>query len=224
MFIKHFFDIRPEELRLIESPRVAAETVRKVLSSPHSPRASLFFYSIPGFGSGTKNSEYPRLLDKLASGELCLIYSGIGSDTPRSPAVVWQDRSGKSSGGWRCALFGESIPGLERTVETLNRKGVTPSDIGRARSPGGDARSNPDQHAGPSDHKPSLPLGAAASVLPIAAAAGNESQPDDSEGVHVVLGLFTDGTLNNYDNIEEFREKAKRCLDPDDVDLSDIEA
>lgn len=231
MFIKHFFDIRPEELRLIESPRVAAETVRKALSSPHSPRASLFLYSITGFGSGTKNSEYPRLLDKLASGELCLIYSGIGSDTPRSPAVVWQDRSGKSSGGWRCALFGESIPGLERTVEALNRKGVTPADIDRIRSPGGGERSNPDettpnpgQHADPTDHKLSLPLGAAASVLPIATTASDESEPDDSEGVHVVLGLFTDGTLNNVDNIEAFRKRLlAECVEPAKDDPSRLE-
>ncbi|WP_188093631.1 phospholipase effector Tle1 domain-containing protein [Marinobacter salinexigens] len=172
------------------------------------------------------------MIDKLSTGHFCLVYSGIGSDTPRCPAVCWQTSTAGSDGGrWQSGLFGDSIPGLENTIETLNRKALTPADLEQIRSPGRCDGPNPGStvqkvgdHSGPSDHKQLLPLGAAASVLPVAAAAMDESKPDEREGVHIVLGLFTDGTLNNVDNIEAFRRKLMaECVEPAKDDPSRLE-
>lgn len=235
MQIKPFYRLRPADLPLVESPFLASQTLRRTLSDPFASRSSLILDDIPGILPGGQREVVHRyLLDRVVSGELCLVCSGVGSDRPVSPVIAWQhDSKDESSGTWYPQEGGYLIPGLKDSTEQLNRSGLTPRDLKLSgavgslthvgtftdgwREPDGQTDSQPDHHL-------SLPLGASASVEPLATGAGNRTSEDRSQGVHVVAGLFTDGTLNNVDNIEIFRRKLQEeCIEPLRKDLARLE-
>ncbi|MCG7200150.1 DUF2235 domain-containing protein [Marinobacter pelagius] len=235
MQIKPFYRLRPADLPLVENPLLASHTLRRTLADPFARRSSLVLDDIPGILPGTpRESVHQYLLARVASGELCLVYRGIGSDRPQNPVVAWQpDHVPGDSGSWLCRDGGLMIPGLAGSVADLNRKGQRPADLGYATGIGFGTNGNNTQAFGDGagspkerdpEHRLSLPLGASASILPLATAEDDPRSRSSAEGVHVVAGLFMDGTLNNVDNIEIFREQLlAECIEPLKKDPSRLE-
>lgn len=78
-------------------------------------------------------------------------------------------------------------------------------------------RSERESQDGAEDHRLSLPLGAAALVAPlnVSAAKAAEDAFADPPKVHLEVGIFTDGTMNNAANARSFAEQLERdCLIP----------
>ncbi|WP_273166334.1 DUF2235 domain-containing protein [Marinobacter sp.] len=240
MRIKPFYRLQPAELPLMESPSAAARTVRRELSGPSAGRWLMPNpWDIPGIHPGTpQETLHQTLIARIAAGELCLVHSGIGTDVPLQPVVTWSE-AGQVEGGvpgvgrWRCEEEGQQISGLVGAVADLNRRGVTPADLragtgmgSSSSQPQGVSRKDAPGYASTrdQDHRLSLPLGAAASVAPLPAqsATGQSAQP--SSGVHLVAGLFTDGTLNNVENIKRFQQRlVEECVEPLKADPSRLE-
>jgi len=234
MHIKPFYRLRPADLPLVESPFLASQTLRRTLSDPLAGYSSLIFDVIPGVLPGTpREAVHQYLISRIAKGELCLVHTGIGSDRPMSPVVSWRTGQGDgNAGAWHCESGGCEIIGLEHSVSELNRKGLTPKDLSRAEgigfrnyqgSPAESELNGGPQHKN-AGHRLTLPLGASASVLPLATESENPESEGEAEGVHLVAGLFTDGTLNNVDNIEIFRKRLMaECVEPIKADPSRLE-
>ncbi|SFM49495.1 T6SS phospholipase effector Tle1-like catalytic domain-containing protein [Marinobacter pelagius] len=234
MHIKPFYRLRPADLPLVESPFLASQTLRRTLSDPLAGHSSLLLDDIPGVLPGTpREVVHQYLISRVATGELCLVHTGIGSDRPMSPVVSWRpDQGDGNSGAWHCESGAREIIGLEHSVSELNRKGLTPRDLSRAEgigfrnyqgSPAESELNGGPQHEN-ADRRLTLPLGASASVLPLAAESKTLESEGEPDGVHLVAGLFTDGTLNNVDNIEIFRKRLMaECVEPVKADPSRLE-
>ncbi|MFO7527388.1 MAG: DUF2235 domain-containing protein [Marinobacter sp.] len=234
MHIKPFYRLRPADLPLVESPFLASQTLRRILSEPLAGHSSLILNDIPGVLPGTpREVVHQYLISRVATGELCLVHTGIGSDRPMSPVVSWRpDLGDGNSGAWHCESGARQIIGLEHSVAELNRKGLTPADLRHAEGIGfRNYQGSPAEsefNGGPqqenADHRLTLPLGASASVLPLVTETKSPASKDEPEGVHLVAGLFTDGTLNNVDNIEIFRKRLMaECMEPIKADPSRLE-
>jgi len=225
MHIKPFYRLRPADLPLVENPFLASQTLRWTLSDPLAGHSTLILDDIPGVLPGTpREVVHEHLISRVATGELCLVHTGIGSDRLMSPVVSWRpDQGDGSSGAWHCESGAREIIGLEHSVSELNRKGLTPADLGQAEGIGARSyQSNPaqsefnrDPQQENTDHRLTLPLGASSSVLPLATESKTPESEGEPDGVHLVAGLFTDGTLNNADNTETFRKRLLvECVDP----------
>jgi len=235
MHIKPFYRLRPADLPLVESPFLATQSLRRMLSDPLSSRVPLIVDDIPGILPGTSREVvHHYLLSRIESGELCLVHSGVGSDRPQSPIIAWRpDGDAQGSGTWSCQDSGYQIPGLKDSVVSLNRQGLTPADLKRSAAIGSGSQTSGGNEFGsepgrPQEHQPdhrlSLPLGASANIAPLTTSAGHRSSEQSSDGVHLVAGLFTDGTLNNVDNIEIFRQKLlEECIEPVQEDPARLE-
>ncbi|MGF2736881.1 phospholipase effector Tle1 domain-containing protein [Marinobacter sp. DUT-1] len=234
MHIKPFYRLRLADLPLVENPFLASQTLRRTLSDPLSVHSSLILNDIPGILPGTpRETVHQHLISRVAAGELCLVHTGIGSDRPMSPVVSWRpDQGDGSSGVWHCESGAREIIGLKHSVSELNRKGLTPKDLSRAEgigfrnyegSPAESELNGGPQHEN-ADRRLTLPLGASASVLPLATESKSPASEGEPDGVHLVAGLFTDGTLNNVDNIEIFRKRLMaECVGPIKADPSRLE-
>lgn len=234
MHIKPFHRLRPADLPLVENPFLASQTLRWTLSDPLAGHSTLILDDIPGVLPGTpREVVHQHLISRVATGELCLVHTGIGSDRPMSPVVSWRTGQGDgSSGAWHCESGAREIIGLEHSVSELNRKGLTPRDLSRTEgigfrnyqgSPAESELNGGPQHKN-AERRLTLPLGASASVLPLATESETPASEGEAEGVHLVAGLFTDGTLNNVDNIEIFRKRLMaECVEPIKADPSRLE-
>ncbi|WP_228152539.1 phospholipase effector Tle1 domain-containing protein [Marinobacter profundi] len=240
MRIKPSYRLQPAELPLTESPSAAARTVRRELSGPSAGRWLMPNQSdLPGIHPGTpQETLHQTLIARIAVGELCLVHSGIGTDVPLQPVVSWSEprqvERGRPDGSqWRCEAEGQQIAGLVGAVAELNRRGMTPADLragagmgASSSQPQGVSRSDAPGFASTrdQDHRLSLPLGVAANVAPLASQNAPEQSAQPPSGVHLVAGLFTDGTLNNVENIKRFQERlVEECVEPLKMDPSRLE-
>lgn len=218
MNIKSHWDLQLRDLPFIESPFFARIIATKLVNDPVS--------NVPQDPSG-RQMGVEQLKKALERGQLFLISDRL----PSLPVVVWKPDSAHPNGGlWH--LVGGIDGGLSRDVEALNQWEVTPDTIclsgpgclgqlgafglndtlnERRAKKRNLATQNAQRHL-------SLPLGASVAVAPIAAAAPtNRAVPGNNirKTVHLEVGIFTDGTLNNAGNIDVFRQRVEdECLTP----------
>lgn len=227
MHIKPRTCLKARDLPLAESPFLAARLVKQALLGQCEPLPRFDPYDIPGFSAGARPEFLrARLLTLLESGDLVLVHNPLTSGQPIDPPVVWKPDSSSSAASGKWTLSSSSpFLFLANEVDTLNREGVIPGALGLL-TPGGSAghrsaigedQRTPSQNVDARDHKLSLPLGAAAGVAPLAGASDRNlgKAGDASSPLHITVGVFTDGTLNNAGNIELFTRRVEReCFKP----------
>lgn len=222
MFLKYHYDLQPQDLLRLESPFFAAEKIRELFRRGTPIPASLFFHYSPPITHSRSHLHYQELVSKIEVGELCLVYSDIESGSVSAPVVAWRPDSEAESGLWNCAgIFGRGIPGLEELVAEMNRRRITPQTLQKMSATGASslneieqwnqfAESNGGDQPRQGERRLSLPIGGSANIAPLPMSEQHNSTYQE-RGVHLVMGLFTDGTLNNIDNIEHFREQVREC-------------
>lgn len=235
MEIKDLFSLEAADLPLVEHPFHASHAVGQLLANPLR-RSHLRFAR--GVGTALQDKQ---LIKALADGELFLVYSGVGSSKPLSPLVRWEtDRANLSSGRWQLREPYRVPAGWKHSVEALNRWQVTPDQL-QMKGAGGvghfsasNLRTGLQTHhhqqaqaSSASSSSLSLPVGAAATIQPLQSkpsASDQEKPADEPEKLHLVVGIFTDGTLNNVDNIQAFHRKVEEeCIAPANADPQKIE-
>ena len=230
--------VRPSELRacdipLVETPFFAADKARRLVEEHDHVRSnmhSLFRHHYRGRGNIAETVHRA-----VKDGELMLVCEGW--DGPFSPLVTWQpDDSLPAGGRWRLDDHCIYTPSeIKSAVAQLNECGVTPDQL-RQSAPWGvgslkvnmfsmhyrqwQRREQAEQDSA-DNHRLSLPLGASALVAPVLmSASAAEGAREDSSGesspeIHLEVGLFTDGTMNNAANTQAFKEQLEReCLIP----------
>ena len=223
MFLKYHYDLQPQDLLRLESPFFAAEKIRELFRRGTPIPASLFFHYSPPITHSRPDLHYKELVSKIEAGELCLVYSDIESGSVSAPLVAWRPGSeAEESGLWNCAgTFGRGIPGLEELVAEMNRRRITPQTLQKMSATGASSLNEIEQwnqfaesvggdQPRQDEHRLSLPIGGSANIAPLPMREQHNSTSPE-RGVHLVMGLFTDGTLNNIDNIELFREQVREC-------------
>lgn len=237
MQIKHRTSLKARDLPLAESPVLAARLVKQALlrRGEFLPRFDL--YDIPGFSAGARPEFIrARLMASLEAGDLVLVHTPLTSGQPIDPLIVWKPDSSSSatSGKW---VVSPSFPifSMANEVHALNREGVTPAALGLGTAGGfvnhqsaiKEKLESSSKNTGTRDHTLSLPLGATAGIASLAAAPERTREQVDSEGLalHVTVGVFLDGTLNNVENIRVFKQRVERdCLAPLREDPGQFEA
>lgn len=227
------WDLKAYHLPRIESPFIGASMARRLVQADGSIVPSNVASTIRA-GSSDRNHLADIVYQAVADCRLMLVHTG--SDRPLSPMVAWQtDESLPAGGRWRINGSGISSPyGIRKAVEELNACDITPEKL-RQYHPHGVGglgvglfsanyrqweRSEQAAQSGAADHRLSLPLGAAASAAPLEAAPATENVQRDSpetssRKVHLEVGIFTDGTMNNAANARSFAEQLKEaCLKP----------
>ncbi|MDX1559432.1 MAG: DUF2235 domain-containing protein [Marinobacter sp.] len=223
------WDLKAYHLPRIESPFIAASMARRFVQDDSSVVPSSVASTL-GAGSSDSSGLADAVYRAVSECRLMLVYTG--SDRPLSPMVTWQpDESLPGSGRWRVKGSGMGSPyGIRKAVDELNACDITPAQLRQyhPRGVGGLGvglfsvnyrqwqRSEQESQGGAADHRLSLPLGAAASVAPLSAAvnatADTKAAPPK---VHLEVGIFTDGTMNNAANVRSFAEQLEQdCLVP----------
>jgi hypothetical protein len=239
------WDLKAYHLPRIESPFIAASMARRLVQNDGSVRARME----SEFGPQTRDSGdlVKTVCQAVSETRLVLVYTGSGR--PLSPIVTWQADDRLPAGGrWRLSGGGVSSPyAIQKGVTELNTCDITPEQL-RQYHPQGIGglgvglfsanyrqwrRSERESQGGVEDRRLTLPLGAAASVAPMnaVAPATEEAQTDFSRAaapkVHLEVGIFTDGTMNNAANARSFAEQLERdCLIPyenDDISREECE-
>ena len=222
------WDLKAYHLPRIESSFIAASMAGRLIQNDGSVRARME----SAFGPHTRGGHDLAETVRRAVGDsrLMLVYTGSGR--PLSPVVIWRPDDSLPVGGlWRLSGSGTSAPyAVKKGVAELNACNITPEQLRQyhPRGIGGLGiglfsanyrqwqRSEREAQGGEEDHRLSLPLGAAALVAPLSAAAlatadTNAAPPK----VHLEVGIFTDGTMNNAANARSFAEQLERdCLIP----------
>ena len=227
--------VRPSELRardlpLVETPFFAADKARRLVKENGHVRSDM--YSLFRYGPGDRRDIAEAAYQAVKDGELMLVCEGW--DGPFSPMVTWQPDDNLPAGGrWRLDDHWIYTPSeIKSAVAQLNECGVTPDQL-RQSAPWGVGslkvnmfsmhyrqcqRQEQAAQGSEDDHRLSLPLGAAALVAPlpaVAASATEEASQAPSPRIHLEVGLFTDGTMNNAANTQAFVEQLEQeCLIP----------
>ncbi|KXO08826.1 T6SS phospholipase effector Tle1-like catalytic domain-containing protein [Marinobacter excellens] len=230
--------VRPSELRAcdlphVETPFFAADKARRLVKENDHVRSnmhSLFRHHYRGRGNIAETVHRA-----VKDGELMLVCEGW--DGPFSPMVTWQpDDSLPAGGRWRVNDSWIYTPSaIESAVAQLNECGVTPDQLRQSDPWGVGAlevnmfsmhyrqcqRQEQAAQGSEDDHRLSLPLGASALVAPVlmsasaAEGAKEDSSREPSPKIHLEVGLFTDGTMNNAANTQAFKEQLEQeCLIP----------
>ncbi|MBS8240585.1 DUF2235 domain-containing protein [Marinobacter lipolyticus] len=233
MQLKYPRDLTAQDLPLIESPFFAADRVRSVLSSYYShERARLALpHGLMAYGDNMPTRK-AQLCSRVAAGELLLVYSDSEQSQLFSPVVTWRpDDSREEQGHWVFRGTPMSCPGVEGAVAALNRHGLKPRDLKSAVGIGGARAGDIDsevrqQRIKQEDRRPqtdphnrasgTATAASMATAVPVVADVRPKKQsPSEEPPLEIVAGLFTDGTLNNVDNIREFeRQVEEQCLAP----------
>ncbi|MEP3166581.1 MAG: DUF2235 domain-containing protein, partial [Marinobacter sp.] len=222
-------DLTAYDLPRIESPFLAANKVQHLLADPFS--ALQLPQDLPRKPYG-RNAYPDTLQDQVRNGELLLVLGPVDG-FPVSPVVTWHPGEHFPGGGqWKVNTL---IVGafLENDVAKLNEWAVTPEQL-RSSNPAGiggfrsrtfgidmQIRHHAENHQRQSSSGSALtlPLGSAASVIPLPATASPATdatkKSEEPAGIHLEVGIFTDGTLNNATNTRVFKEQLeKECLAP----------
>lgn len=228
MLIKPRSRLTARDLPFVESPHLAARRVRQVLDSGAGLELRFDPSEIPGLPvhSGS-DATRARLLSALESGQVMLVLEPGSSNGPLNPPVNWRaDSLNSADGRWVPDSASMPLPLLSQELDRLNRLGETPESLasfgrmGLTPSQVGQSAGAKDaaEASGPAERKLSLPLGAAAGIAPLTepASQAHRNQADDTDlPVHLTIGIFLDGTLNNASNVELFKRRVEReCLAP----------
>lgn len=229
MQIKRPRDLELRDLLRIESPTFAPSNLPldTGIASPSLHRALDLADDFIGSPYRSDIERMDRLKGKLRDGSLVLV-KGITDTPPFSPLIGWEE-DGVLPGRWKVL---KDVHGLNLAswVARMNDWQITPEQVKRL-GPGSVGHLSADsfdsdlreQRAAErervqrdSQKNLSLPVGAAAGVAPLGAAAadGTEQQPAKDE-LHIEVGIFTDGTGNNAENIEILKRKINEaCIEP----------
>ncbi|MGX1202001.1 MULTISPECIES: T6SS phospholipase effector Tle1-like catalytic domain-containing protein [Marinobacter] len=231
--------VRPSELKVldipfVETPFFAADRARLLVEQDNHLRSSM--QSLFRYGSGDRRNLAETVHRAVRDGELMLVCSEWNK--PFSPMVTWRpDNSLPAGGQWRIEGSWLNVPSeIECAVAELNNCGITCEQLRQSESWGVGSlevnmfsmnyrqRQRRERAAQGSvdDHRLSLPLGASALVAPVlmsAASATEDAKADSSQApapkIHLEVGLFTDGTMNNAANTRAFVEQLEQeCLIP----------
>src|SRR5690554_2051966 len=230
--------VRPSELRacdlpLIETPFFAADKARRLVKENDHVRSNM--HSLFRHHYRDRGNIAETVHRAVKDGELMLVCEGW--DGPFSPMVTWQpDNSSPAGGRWRVNDSWIYTPSaIESAVAQLNECGVTPDQLRQSDPWGVGAlevnmfsmhyrqcqRQEQAAQGSEDDHRLSLPLGASALVAPVlmsasaAEGAKEDSSQEPSPKIHLEVGLFTDGTMNNAANTQAFKEQLEQeCLIP----------
>ncbi|MDG5498352.1 DUF2235 domain-containing protein [Marinobacter sp. BGYM27] len=230
MQIKKPRDLSLGDLPHIESPFSAGAIVSQQTNELTS---SLRWQpsDVPGYEPNRplpRHLALPILVSELRAGELFLVL-GTADGKPFDPIIIWQEGNALP-GRWALTrkVFGQN---LEQLVARLNDWQITPEQI-HTLGPGGvgslsassfdsdlRARQNRERENAKqaNGNNLKLPLGAAATIAPLAAQATAAPTKEEKprKALHLEVGLFLDGTLNNAGNIEIFNQEVEQtCLAP----------
>ncbi|MEX2473632.1 DUF2235 domain-containing protein [Marinobacter sp.] len=230
MILKYPRDLRAQDLPLIESPFFATSKVRSILTSFYAHERNRL--ELPREQAGRYRSHQAQadeLCARVAAGELLLVYSDIRRNELVSPVVTWRSDDG-GPGQWCYEESRHLSRHIPEAVAALNRERISPDDLEATMGIGGmsagdvemelraQRRQQREREAGA--HASTNPTAALAAALPLAAVAPVEANPEQQQKaeeppLEIVAGLFTDGTLNNVDNIETFERRVEQeCLEP----------
>lgn len=222
------WDLKAYHLPRIESSFIAASMAGRLIQNDGSVRARMESVFGPHTRGGHDLAETVRRA--VGDSRLMLVYTGSGR--PLSPVVIWRPDDSLPVGGlWCLSGSGTSAPyAIKKGVAELNACNITPEQLRQyhPRGIGGLGiglfsanyrqwqRSEREAQGGEEDHRLSLPLGAAALVAPLSAAAlATADTKAAPPKVHLEVGIFTDGTMNNAANARSFAEQLERdCLIP----------
>ncbi|MBW0146905.1 T6SS phospholipase effector Tle1-like catalytic domain-containing protein [Marinobacter arenosus] len=228
MLIKPRSRLTARDLPFVESPHLAARRVKQALDSGASPELRFDPSEIPGVPIySSPDTTRAGLLSALEAGQVMLVLDPGTSHGAINPPVRWRPESSISAGGrWVSDYASMPFPLLSQELDRLNRLGETPESLASSGAVGlmpkqtgqRAGATDAEEASGPTDRKLSLPLGAAAGIAPLAEPAPRapETQADDTDlPVHLTIGIFLDGTLNNASNVELFKQRVEReCLAP----------
>ncbi|MGM0766868.1 MAG: phospholipase effector Tle1 domain-containing protein [Pseudomonadota bacterium] len=233
MQLKYPRELTAQDLPLIETPFFAADRVKSVLSSYYShERARLTLpHSLVDY-SRSPRLRAEQLCARVAAGELLLVYSESERSQLFSPVVSWRpEDSPGQPGRWVFEERPMSCHGVRDAVTALNRNGVKPCDLKSAMGIGGARTGDIDaevrrqrierEHRRPESFSVNGASGNATAVSMataphvVADVKPKKQGPSEEPPLEIVAGLFTDGTLNNVDNIREFQRRVEeQCLAP----------
>lgn len=220
-------DLVAADLPNLEAPFFAAEQARTLMREERTGHqyAAQLLDRLPTYGRGNAHL-VDDVIRKIHNGELWLVY-GIGDGTPFDPVVSWQEDS-PGLGRWtlhsRDAQFS-----LGHSVDSLNHNGITPQQLARQEAGGTgflpvsnlaqelrlkrreEALHQQMQTSAP---PPAFPSATVAPLLPSATTTERQI-PEPTPEIHIEVGLFTDGTLNNADNSQVLEDRInEECIGP----------
>ena len=166
-----------------------------------------------------------EVVRRIDEGQLWLVHEVVDGE-PFAPVVYWRS-VGDGRGQW---ALGDGVANSEirSGVDALNRHDVTPQQLA-SQSIGGvghlgasqfDAEYREKQQE-EARHQRSTSQNSntsfpAQSVAPLAVSVALNNEPETTKApqqIHLEIGIFTDGTLNNAENSRELEERvAKECV------------
>ncbi|TBW46438.1 DUF2235 domain-containing protein [Marinobacter halodurans] len=232
---------RPRDLELRDLPRIESPTfapsnlpLNTDLASPSLHAALKLADDFIGSPYRSDREQMNRLKGKLRDGTLVLV-KGTTDTPPFSPLIAWEE-DGVLPGRWKVV---KDVHGLNLAswVARMNDWQITPAQVERL-GPGSvghlsansfdsdlrERRAAERERAQQNSQKNlSLPVGAAAGVAPLVAEAGDTSDDERvQKELHIEVGIFLDGTLNDASNVKEFLSKLnKACSSTDTRDKLD---
>ena len=235
MKIVSTWDLRAADLPRLESPFfAAAKTKSLILDHAHIANSGDFEHLLgrsrasPGGGRASRNyraAMVEEVVRRIDEGQLWLVHEVVDGE-PFAPVVYWRS-VGDGRGQW---ALGDGVANSEirSSVDALNRHGITPQQLA-SQSIGGvghlgasqfDAEYREKQQE-EARHQRSTSQNSntsfpAQSVAPLAVSAALNNEPETTKApqqIHLEIGIFTDGTLNNAENSRELEERvAKECV------------
>ncbi|MGM0766950.1 MAG: T6SS phospholipase effector Tle1-like catalytic domain-containing protein [Pseudomonadota bacterium] len=230
MQLKRSMELTPYDLPRIESPFLAAAEVGRLISS-----GRLSGMDLRALLRARPDSREPLqtlATRQVADGDLFLIH-GPFDPGPLSPVIDWRDNPELPAGGeWKPS---SPLPfGLGYALQELNHRQLTPDDVKRGPIPGASGTSA--EPARTSDQNPArtAPTATSASVMAttlagikLANESGRVPEKEQEPEIHVEVGIFTDGTLNNAFNSQQMEDIVdKECLIPfenNEIDQAECE-
>lgn len=235
MKIVSTWDLRAADLPRLESPFFAAVKAKSlILDNSHNANkvdVERLLGRVNTYPAGGRAARHYRtglveeVVRRIDEGELWLVHEVVDGE-PSAPVVYWQS-SGDSHEHW---VLGEGVANSEirSSVEALNRHGITPQqlasqDIGSvghlgAIQFGAEYREKQKEEARqqrPSSKNSTTSFPAQA-LAPLALSTAQDDEPETpkkTQEIHLEIGIFTDGTLNNAENSRELEERvAKECV------------
>ncbi len=226
MQLKRSMELTPYDLPRIESPFLAAAEVGWLISSGRLSRADLT--ALLRVRPDCREPLQLLATRQVADGDLFLIH-GPFDPGPLSPVIDWRDNPELKAGGeWKPS---SPLPfDLGYALQELNRRQLTPDDVKRGPIPG--ASGTATERTRTSDQNPERTATTATSAsvmattlagIKLASESGQVPEKEQEPEIHVEVGIFTDGTLNNAFNSQLLADKLKaECLKANQFDAIEI--
>ncbi|AZT84608.1 DUF2235 domain-containing protein [Marinobacter sp. NP-4(2019)] len=217
MQLKRSMDLTPYDIPRIECPFLAAfETRARIHAGQFSDQELRQLLRLQPYD----RADLCELAANLVyTGEAFLVHGPLDED-PLSPVVAWLTNPQLPQGGeWQPT---SPLPfSLDDPLQDLNAAQLTPQDIKRGPFFPGSGSPSPHPSTDSDESQPhpmqqaSSATESSASVMAttiagIKSAEDIEVQEEKEPEVHVEVGIFTDGTLNNAFNSQQLREITER--------------